>query len=148
MKNFFCLFLTVMSICPAFCQSTTTHNISKEDYEDLMRQSDSKKKAGIIMVSAGSAMLLTGVILMVDGIGTDYYTETDDLENESEAVAGLILSIAGIGVGVGSIPMFVKSHRIRKEATLSLHSTSMRIPVSNGRMVSIPQPQLTLTIPF
>lgn len=61
---------------------------------------------------------------MIDGTGVsdpDYY-HTDELKNESEAYAGLAISVAGIGLGIASIPMFAKSHRLRKEATLNLET--------------------------
>src|SRR4029079_1460287 len=75
----------------------------------------------------------------------DYYY-TDELKNEGEAYTGLALSMVGIGVGIGSIPMFTKSHRLRKEASLHLGSGAVKMPVASRWMVRVVQPQLTIAI--
>lgn len=143
------ILLTVMTV---FCQQQKVA-YTKADYEDLMKKSKGYKTGAITMVCAGSAMVVGGVVMMTaGGVGSTYYdsygyeyTET----NDELIVAGLITSMAGIGVGVGSITLWVKSHKFRKQAQharVSMNTQYIPITTGSGAVARIPQPGLTLTI--
>src|SRR4051812_23323998 len=81
------------------------------DREDMLRQSKRSRTAAIIMVSAGSTIAATGVVMMAVGAagGIDYNSGYNS--DESLVTAGAIVGVAGLGLALGSIPVFIKSHR-------------------------------------
>jgi hypothetical protein len=129
--------LTVMS---AFCQVKDTA-YSAVQIEELLQQSKKKKTSAILMVCAGGALVIGGAVMGASGSNS----------NDGLVVAGLITSLAGIGVGLASIPMFIKSHKLKEEAkygSVSLNMQFVPVTAGSGSFARIPQPGLTLIIPL
>jgi hypothetical protein len=149
---FFSLLFFQAGMAQHITDSPASKKISTEEYDQMIQQANAKKTGAFVMVFGGSALAIGGLFVAAGGMETqtsyDGNTTTTTVTDDSKVTTGAIMMLAGIGIGVGSIPLFVQSHKLREKATLGLHGTTMRIPVPNGSMVALPQTQLTLTIPL
>jgi hypothetical protein len=149
---FISFFLFQAVLAQQITDSPASKKISTEEYDQMIKQANSKKTGAFIMVFGGSALAIGGLFVAASGMETqtsyDGNTTTTTVTDDSKVTTGTIMMLAGLGIGVGSIPLFVQSHKLREKAMLGLHGTTIRMPVPNGSMVALPQTQLTLIIPL
>ncbi len=124
----------------SFCQ--------RELAEEYKAKSRHFRTGGIILVSVGGAMALTGTALILGDQSNEYYND-DKLSARTQA--GLILIAAGITAELGSIPLFVVSGVMHKKASRILRaSTFLELekvpPQSTTGFALLPFPALCVKI--
>jgi hypothetical protein len=113
----------------------TDSTLTKEDY---WQKSKNQNTAGWIMLSGGLALSVIGTI----GLNATFNL----WEESSAADAYSIMILTGTGLSLGSIPLFIASHRNHKKAAnLSFKSQHIFIPQQNS-VVFKSQPALSLVI--
>ena len=131
MKKLLLVFVIAMISTGGFSQ-TGKQDFSKEYY---VQKSKRQETAGWVLLGAGTAMGIGGIIIMDQG---DIFSA--DFE------AGAILALAGAASGLASIPFFISSgSNSRKAARLSFNPQNYTDP--NGHSAGI-QPALSLKIDF
>jgi len=106
--------------------------------EYYLQKSKNQETAAWVMFGSGMALTVGGILgaaanaLNTDNSGTTYG----------------VVALAGLGLTLGSIPLFVSSgHNARKAATLSLERQRVLVPLQNG-MVFKAQPAISLRMPL
>lgn len=113
MKNYFTFLLAILFVTCSFCQ--------KKSVEEYKAESRHLKTGGFILVGAGGAFTLTGLVLIIgDKSNADYNNNT--LSSRSQA--GVLLIAAGIVSELGSIPFFVVSRAIHKKASRIMRAST------------------------
>jgi len=162
MKKLFLTLFIVLTTFMCFSQKKTNEAAAQaarqEEANSLKARARGASTLGVVSVSAGGLLTLTGVVLMIDGLvgdyEEDYYGYSDYQVNGSRILLGAATAVVGVGVGVvGGVLFFNKARKLRKEARIKLRSTSIMMPQMNKsytavNMRTIPQMQLTYTIPL
>jgi predicted MFS family arabinose efflux permease len=98
MKKILVTIMLIASTALVFCQKTTVQPFSKAYY---LQQSKKQKKTAWILLGCGTAAIIGGAIAL------------DNSNNLFEPTAGddfaALLVLAGFGVSVGSIPVFINA---------------------------------------
>ncbi len=119
----------------SFCQTTSPAS-SKEYY---LKKSKTQKTIGFVMVGAGVALIATGLITENHRVNND---PLEALTNTGPA----ILIVAGSGVALGSIPLFIGASKNKKRAlAISFNSQPVYLPQQNVVAIKI-QPRVSLKI--
>jgi hypothetical protein len=104
-----------------------------------------KRTAAILMVSIGCGMAGGGFLMALAGAfgnGDGYYNQSyKNLET-----VGLITTVTGAALALGSIPVFVRFHRLREEATLSFNTHNISLPLQENRVAETLQMQLNFKV--
>lgn len=130
-------FLTLLQfVLKSFSQTTAP---SKDYY---LKKSKTQKTVGWVMLGGGVVMTTTGLIIASNQINEDPFEYTFGNKGTGSA----IVTDAGIGISLGSIPFFISSAKnARKAATISFNNQKILFPQQNS-FVSKTQPTLTLKI--
>lgn len=89
--------------------------IDKTSPEFYFQKSAKAKTAGWILLSVGSALTIAGVVAYNDAMSREYTWANWDESMVNTAGAEFAI-IAGTSMVVTSIPLFIKSHSLRKKA--------------------------------
>lgn len=137
-KNIFSLTM-LFFVIQLFSQTVTNQTLSKDYY---LKKSKTQKTVGWIMLSGGVAMATIGLVVSSHQINEDPFNYL-----VSDKAAGLvILTLAGIGTAVGSIPFFMSSAKnAHMAAAISFNNQKMLFPLGNTFVLKT-QPALTLKI--
>jgi hypothetical protein len=105
--------------------ATTFSQQSKADY---LKRSRNQKKAGWILLSAGSATVITSIIFPKGGLIADYSPAKYSFENLKTT-----LFIIGGSLNLSSVPFFIYSGKNkRKAAAVSFKMENYRQPYKLG----------------
>ena len=134
-KVIFCLTL-LLFVVRSFSQIPA---LSKDYY---LKKSKTQKTVGWIMLGGGAAMATIGLVVSNHQINEDPLNYL-----VSDKTAGLvILTLAGIGTAVGSIPFFLSSAKnAHMGSAISFNNQKMLFPLGNTFVLKT-QPALTLKI--
>lgn len=134
-KNIFLVLLLLFTL-KTLSQTVQNAEFTKEYY---LQKSKSQKTGAWVLLSAGAAITVVGVV----GFSSTF----DDWSDNSTDTYGYLM-IAGPLIGLGSIPLFISSgNNARKAATLSLNYQSILVPYQ-GSLVQNAQPTLSIKINF
>ena len=124
----------------------SAQKLTQADYDMMIKKAQSQKTGAFVLIVTGSGLAIGGLV-MVGNNSEEYGGETYATDDDKVAT-GSIMFFGGILVGLGSIPLFISSHKNREAALLGMRATSVKMPGQNGSMQVVPQTQLTLTIPL
>ncbi len=149
-----CGLVTDNGINGFYDSSTQSAFIPATEREELLKEAKKYKAGGIAMASFGSAMttffLFEFISLYIGTRGTDAGFIDIGFNSPAEYVGGMAV---GAAIALGSISMFKKSKKLRKEAetitntSLSVGSSVIYSP-TNGTGKMQPTPALSFTINF
>lgn len=135
--------------------ATQSAVVLSAEREELLKEAKKYKAGGVAMVSVGSALttlflagLVSGYAGAANGGGGSFLFL--GAETPGELIGGMAV---GAAIALGSIPMFKKSKKLRKEAetitntSLSVGSSVVYSP-ANGTGKLHPTPALSFTINF
>lgn len=106
--------------------------------EEYLRQSESRKKTGITMMTIGAGAVGLGLILAVSSTSWD----------DSSFEAGTLLTGLGLTLAIISVPILVGSaSSARKAAQLSVGANTAQVIDPNGSLLRV-YPALNLSIPL
>ena len=105
----------------------------KVDSKSLSQKVKKQKTAAWLMLGGGAGMALAGLVVMAKDVGhevaglfvTVFTLGTFVPEEPKKRAAGPVLTIAGTGAMLGSIPLFVASAKNKKQSTLILKNESL-----------------------
>ncbi len=124
------LFIVILISNVLSCCAQSFDNSSYKD--SLIQKSKSQKTAARIMLYGGTALSVVGLAITISEV-TDKFLETETIYRGSSSSGGLVLMVVGLGLSVGSIPLFIASDTNRKNAMkLSAKAQEVKIPVSGG----------------
>ncbi|MBI3882679.1 MAG: hypothetical protein HY305_00190 [Sphingobacteriales bacterium] len=141
----------------SFAQQTNNNAGLQEQYEYLKSKSRWARAGGFVMVAGGITSSVVGTVMIVTGIignpvTYDVYGDEDGGgQDKSLITTGAIVTGVGIGLGIASVPFFVKSSRLgaaAKKIKIQMRSNSVVTPVTGIKSISKTQLQLTLSIPL
>ncbi len=137
MKKIICFLTLLLFVAKSFSQSTT---LSKDYY---LEKSKTQKTVAWVMLGGGVAMATAGLVITNKHVNDDPF---EALNNLGTTGGSAILTIAGIGSALGSIPFFISSAKnARKAATISFNNQKILFPQQNIFVLKT-QPALTLKI--
>lgn len=142
-KNTIFLLLMIIAI-NSVAQDTTWSTMTRQDYLD---KSHNQKATGWIMMGAGIGVFVGGVIYTSASL---LDAEAKSLEGGTEEISafGPVLIVAGAGLMIGSIPVFVASSRNHKTA-MSLKASTGTIDLFKQSNFANPYyPAVSLVIPL
>jgi hypothetical protein len=109
------------------------------DRQDYLEKSRNQKKAGWIMLGAGTLMAVVGGVIFNNTYDSDSYASTD--------IGGGLL-LGGIVVDLASIPFFISSAKnARKAAEISFHYQNL-LNIRGHSIVSKAYPAIMLKLPL
>lgn len=127
MKKIICFMAVLLFALNSYSQTPAP----TKDY--YLKKSKTQKTVGWIMLGGGVTMATIGFI--------NYNNDPSGIINNS-----LIISLAGVGVALGSIPVFLSAgHFSRKAAAISFNNQKILYPQQNVFVLKS-QPTLTLKI--
>lgn len=133
-----CLVLLMMAPAVFSQRPDSTITLTREDY---LLMSKHQKTTGWVFLGVGAGLVASGFI-----VDAAKQPSPDDPYEISATGASMI--IVGMLSAMGSIPFFVNSSKNAKRAAeISLNNQNLLIPRNNAFVV-MPQPTLTLKIPF
>ncbi|MGI8581112.1 MAG: hypothetical protein ACR2KX_02900 [Chitinophagaceae bacterium] len=108
----------------------TTHKV---DGNSLLQKSQKQKSAAWVMLGGGAGMALAGLLIMTKDAGqevagifiTVFTLGTVTPEQPKKRAAGPVLTIAGTGAMLGSIPLFSASAKNKTKANIILKNESL-----------------------
>lgn len=125
---------------------TFAQEMSRQDYLDKSRN---QKTTGFILLGGGVAMIAVGSILFADdAVDTAISCTNLNCSSGSGMESGMVISAVGGLAILGSIPVFISSHKnARKAAQLSFRNEPTTI---SKYAANIPRsiPSLRLSIPL
>ena len=108
------------------------------DKDFYLQKSKDQRSAAWVMLGGGIVLSVVGVI----GASATLF----DQGNSADTYG--VLALVGVGLGLGSIPVFISSgHNYRKAATLSFRNQHIYIPRQNSYVFKS-QPALSVVIPL
>lgn len=110
MRKTACLLLLLAITLSGFTQSST---LTKEDY---LQKSKRQKKAGVILLSGGGALLVTGTVIGFGAARNELANIFSEPDNDKEFVGAGILLVTGVAAMAGSVPFFIASAKNKKRA--------------------------------
>ena len=131
MKKMIVYLLLLAFICPTYAQTKNQHDpLIQEGY---LKKSKNQKKAAWGLLGGGALIFTVGSALAF---------QNPLSSNSSDAV----MPVFGLGMAVGSIPLFISSGKNkRRAATLGLQTQPLLLPQQRGMGFSHP-PALTVRI--
>jgi hypothetical protein len=109
--------------------------------EYFLQKSKNQRTAAWVILGGGAALSIVGIIGLASNTVEMFYENTP-------ADTYAFLTVAGAGIALGSIPLFIASGRnYKKAATLSFKSQHIYIPQQNT-VAFKSQPALSLIIPL
>lgn len=137
MKKIVFSLILLLFVAKSFSQSTA---LSKDYY---LQKSKNQKTVAWVMLGGGVAMATAGLVITNKHVNDDPFEALNNLGTTSGSA---ILTIAGIGSALGSIPFFISSAKnARKAAKISFNNQRILFPQQNTFVCKI-QPTLTLKI--
>jgi hypothetical protein len=133
------LFICLITLC-ATTQSnaqmrdtTIIMNTPKVDENSLIQKLKKQKTAAWLLLGGGAGMALAGMIITAKDVGqevaglfvTVFSLGTVIPEEPKKRAAGPVLTIAGTGAMLGSIPLFIASAKNKRQAALILKNESL-----------------------
>lgn len=85
---------------------------------DYLHKAKSQKTAAIVLVSAGGALVIIGAVTAVQSFDLNldlYSTNTNNNSDDNETLS-TVLVIAGLAAILGSVGLFISSHKNKKHA--------------------------------
>jgi hypothetical protein len=108
--------------------------------EHYLQKSSNQRTTAWVMLGAGIALTTVGII----GAASTF----DVLDDNSTTDTYGVVALVGVGLALGSIPLFISSkHNAQKAATLSFRNQQILLPWQNP-MAGKTQPALRLQIPL
>ncbi len=86
--------------------------LSREEY---LQKSKRQKTGAIVLISAGGAVMIPGAIMLVNNTANDFIFGPFTGEQSDNTVASILFA-TGAAAMLGSIPLFVSSHKNKKRA--------------------------------
>jgi uncharacterized membrane protein YidH (DUF202 family) len=154
MKNI--LFSLLMLVAVGISSSAQQTHFSISQADSMRHLATKQRNGGITMIFVGSGLIVGGLAAWMKAI--EIKVEEDwDWENGSDQNEGgyIILGIVGYGAGITllitGIRKVSKAHKINKvlqKANISMATRSVPFTSGGGRIHSIPQASVSLTIPL
>ena len=138
-KVILCLTLIVCS-AKCFCQTTTATAVSKDYY---LKKSKSQKTIAWVMVGAGVTVAAIGLAISENNVTNDplgYLSSNKKSDNNA------IVTLAGVGVALGSIPLFISSAKNKRRAISVSFNTQPVLISQQNIFVLTKQPTVCLKI--
>ena len=133
MKRILFSVVLLLLIAKSFSQ---TPALSKDYY---LKKSKTQKTVGWAMLGGGLAMTSIGLIIANKKVNDDPFNAILD-------TGPIAVTLAGVGVALGSIPFFISSAKnARRAATISFENQKVLFPKQNVLALKV-QPAITLKI--
>lgn len=130
----------LLFVIESFGQTEASRTASKDYY---LQKSKNQKTVGWVMLGGGVAMATVGLIITSKHVNDDPFEALSNLGTSGGAV---ILTIAGIGSALGSIPFFISSSKnARRAAAISFKYKNLLLQ-QQSTFILKRQPVLTLKI--
>lgn len=130
--------LTILIIASFSVIAQISTGLTREEY---LRKAKNQKTAGKIVLAAGGAMAMTGILIAVSNLDFST-TRTDD----NTGNAADIIGYSGVTVMAASIPLFMASSKNKKKA-LSISFKNQTIPyIQSGLLIYKTIPSLSIKI--
>jgi hypothetical protein len=101
-----------------------------ESKEFYLQRNNNQKKAGWILLGAGTAIAVIGGIGFASNFDINLFTPVDPAKNQRADIFGAIM-LAGIVTDLISIPFFISAHHNKKRAaSLSFGNQNLNFPGS------------------
>jgi hypothetical protein len=145
MKKMIVFSMLILISAASFSQQTKPSEVlTKQDY---LQKSKHQKTAAWLLLGGGAAFTITGYAILVNSANYTFFginTSTGRLDKG--VTAGEILFFAGDAAMLGSIPLFIASHRNMKKS-MSLSFKNETAPqIQKTSFVYRPVPSLTLKL--
>jgi hypothetical protein len=109
--------------------------------EYFLQKSKNQRTSAWVILAGGTALSIVGIVGLASNTVEMFYENTP-------ADTYAFLTVAGAGIALGSIPLFIASGRnYRKAATLSFKGQRIYIPQQNS-VAFKSQPSISLIIPL
>src|SRR5688572_17590363 len=131
MKKLSICFALVMSLSTSYCQEDAVK------YEDYIKKSNRQKTTALILLGAGVAMIITGLLLQ---------SNDNDLNNLTQDITGIGIGGAGIVCTVISVPVFLASTRNKKKAAALSIKMEKAMQLQNNKFALMQYPAVSFTI--
>ena len=131
MKKTFLLFGLISIMQCSFGQDSS---LTKEEY---LRKSKGQKTGAIVLLSAGGALAIVGLAIETNDLNDDLgglFDPNYDGDNTSNDTVSGILFFGGVAAMLGSIPLFISSHKNKKRA-MSMSFENITAPQLQKNMV-------------
>jgi hypothetical protein len=150
MKKAIILFVCVGAMFCSFAQETPPGDegpfLTKQEY---LQKSKAQRTGAIVMVSAGGALAIAGLILAVENLGTDIgndlFPNTPGEPKKNEALSAVLL-IAGVGAMLGSIGLFRSARKNKQKALSVTFKNELSPQLQKSLVVNRYVPSLTFKI--
>ena len=119
-------FICIVCLCAttqtnAQMRDTTLNiNTHKVDANSLLQKSKKQKSAAWILLGGGAGLTAVGFIIGVTEAAKDLSNIFTPNYSASNSTGGEIMVYAGIGVMLGSIPLFIASGKNKRKANLMI----------------------------
>ncbi len=120
MKKIIVFSLLLTMSATSFSQQTNSlPALTKQDY---LQKSKKQKTAAWILVGGGAAFTITGIVILANSFEDTFYGVDLTTGRVSKgSTVGSVFTLAGVAAMLGSIPLFIASHRNKKKGmSLSL----------------------------
>lgn len=118
----------------------TTANMHRVDANTLLLKSKKQKSTGWILLGCGAGLATAGGIIVAAQVGNGIQNVFNPNHSSSNSSGGVIMACAGVGAILGSIPLFIASHKNKKTAKLEIQNQTISLAPSGMNK------QLALTI--
>ncbi len=113
--------------------TTAIVNQNKFDYKSLSQKSRKQNTAAWLMLGGGAGMALAGMVITAKDVGqevaglfvTALSLGTVIPEETKKRSTGSVLTVAGAGAMLGSIPLFVASAKNKRQSAVILKNESL-----------------------
>ena len=111
--------------------------------EDYLKKSRNQKTGAWILMGAGVAAIVTGIIIEAgNAVDNTYSLFTEESTNNT----GVVIAVVGGCMAIGSIPLFAASSRNKKKANVSISNqkTGFGVPSNVNKSITC----ITMHIPI
>lgn len=150
MKKAILLSICMGTMCCSFAQEISSDTakpvLTKEAY---LKKSKVQKTGAIVLVSAGGAMVITGLYLAIVELGGDAYNVAfpyTKVDKNNNKVLSAALIVGGLGTVYGSIRLFVSARKNKRMAYSVYFKNEYAPQLQQSFVINKPVPSLNLKI--
>lgn len=119
MKKLIVILLILILAVPVGAQSYSSMN--QEQLQFALEKANNKKSGGIVLTVLGTLTTIGGTLLYANGLNGIVYDDYGNIEdNTNEALGGIFVMCAGMGMLGAGIPIWITSANKKEKIELQL----------------------------